>query len=191
MKTKDLTLNALFIAITLVLALVPGLGMINIGFVSITIMHIPVIVAGVVLGYRSALINALAFGLAALFIAATRPTGLFDPLFINPLVSVLPRLIFGLAVVAIYNVMKKVTKNYAIRVAITAALSTFVHTIVVLVAMYIAATGSGDPAILANLPGSVLVLITGVLASNGVAEIIASVVIATPVATALSKLHRG
>ncbi len=188
MKVRDITMNAMFIAITLILALVPGLGMINIGFVSITIMHIPVIIAGLVLGAKAALINATAFGVAAMFIAATRPVGVFDVLFVNPLVSVLPRIIFGLSIVVVAGLMKWLTKNFVVVASVTSIVATLVHTVAVLLAMYIAATGSASPEILAAAPTSALVLIGSVLLSNGIFEIIASVVIAVPTSVALNKV---
>lgn len=188
MKVRDITMNAMFIAITLILALVPGLGMINIGFVSITIMHIPVIIAGLVLGAKAALINATAFGVAAMFIAATRPVGVFDVLFVNPLVSVLPRIIFGLSIVVVAGLMKRLTKNFVVVASVTSIVATLVHTVAVLLAMYIAATGSASPDILAAAPTSALVLIGSVLLSNGIFEIIASVVIAVPTSVALNKV---
>ncbi|CAM4257709.1 ECF transporter S component [Erysipelothrix aquatica] len=188
MKVRDITMNAMFIAITLILALVPGLGMINIGFVSITIMHIPVIIAGLVLGAKAALINATAFGVAAMFIAATRPVGVFDVLFVNPLVSVLPRIIFGLSIVVVAGLMKRLTKNFVVVASVTSIVATLVHTVAVLLAMYIAATGSASPEILAAAPTSALVLIGSVLLSNGIFEIIASVVIAVPTSVALNKV---
>ncbi|WP_159648926.1 ECF transporter S component [Erysipelothrix aquatica] len=188
MKVRDITMNAMFIAITLILALVPGLGMINIGFVSITIMHIPVIIAGLVLGAKAALINATAFGVAAMFIAATRPVGVFDVLFVNPLVSVLPRIIFGLSIVVVASLMKRLTKNFVVVASVTSVVATLVHTVAVLLAMYIAATGSASPEILAAAPTSALVLIGSVLLSNGIFEIIASVVIAVPTSVALNKV---
>ncbi len=188
MKVRDITMNAMFIAITLILARVPGLGMINIGFVSITIMHIPVIIAGLVLGAKAALINATAFGVAAMFIAATRPVGVFDVLFVNPLVSVLPRIIFGLSIVVVAGLMKRLTKNFVVVASVTSIVATLVHTVAVLLAMYIAATGSASPEILAAAPTSALVLIGSVLLSNGIFEIIASVVIAVPTSVALNKV---
>ena len=188
MKVRDITMNAMFIAITLILALVPGLGMINIGFVSITIMHIPVIIAGLVLGAKAALINATAFGVAAMFIAATRPVGVFDVLIVNPLVSVLPRIIFGLSIVVVAGLMKRLTKNFVVVASVTSIVATLVHTVAVLLAMYIAATGSASPEILAAAPTSALVLIGSVLLSNGIFEIIASVVIAVPTSVALNKV---
>lgn len=189
MKTKELTLNALFIAMTILLAVVPNLGMITVGPVSITIMHIPVIVAGLVLGFKSGVLNATVFGISALLIAATRPTGVLDVLFVNPLVSVLPRVIFGISIGVIAGVMDKFTKNFAVKATVTAILSTLIHTICVVGAMYYAGIGSGNPEIAAVFSTNVLAFIGTVLMANGILEMVASALIAVPTSIVLRKIH--
>ena len=63
---------------------------------SLTILHIPVILAAVLQGYTSALIVGAVFGISSLIMAAIRPApGSFDFLFVNPLISILPRLVFA------------------------------------------------------------------------------------------------
>lgn len=189
MKTKELTLNALFIAMTILLAVVPNLGMITVGPVSITIMHIPVIVAGLVLGFKSGVLNATVFGISALLIAATRPTGVLDVLFVNPLVSVLPRVVFGISIGVIAGVMDKFTKNFAVKATVTAILSTLIHTICVVGAMYYAGIGSGNPEIAAVFSTNVLAFIGTVLMANGILEMVASALIAVPTSIVLRKIH--
>lgn len=189
MKTKELTLNALFIAMTILLAVVPNLGMITVGPVSITIMHIPVIVAGLVLGFKSGVLNATVFGISALLIAATRPTGVLDVLFVNPLVSVLPRVIFGISIGVIAGVMDKFTKNFAVKATVTAILSTLIHTICVVGAMYYAGIGSANPEIAAVFSTNVLTFIGTVLMANGILEMVASALIAVPTSIVLRKIH--
>ena len=93
MKTKTIVYNALLIAIVIILATVPNLGYIQVGGMAITIIHIPVIIAAVLFGYKSALLMGIAFGVTSMIVAATRGVG-GDILFINPLVSVVPRVLF-------------------------------------------------------------------------------------------------
>src|SRR5690554_7708529 len=88
--TKKLTFMALMLAITLILDLTP-LGAIPLGPVSATIIHIPTIITGIILGPIAGLIMGTLLGLVSLLHALTRPATPLDPLFINPLVSVLPR----------------------------------------------------------------------------------------------------
>ena len=51
-KTKNLTLLALFIAIEAVMVMVPFLGFIPIGPLRATFLHVPVIIAAIVLGTK-------------------------------------------------------------------------------------------------------------------------------------------
>ena len=188
-KTKELTLNALFIAITVVMAVIPNLGMIHLGAVSITIMHIPVIIAGIILGMRSAVINSLAFGLSSMFISATRPTMPLDVFFVNPLVSVIPRLLFGISVALIYKLLLNSKLSFALRTAITAALSTLLHTVFVLTPLYFLIVRSNDIQLINSLPSSIFTFLWITLVSNGVLEIIASILISMPITSALKKVQ--
>ncbi len=49
-KTKNLSFMSLFIAIEILMVMVPFLGFIPIGPLRATTLHIPVIIAGIVLG---------------------------------------------------------------------------------------------------------------------------------------------
>lgn len=191
MKTREITLNALFIAITVVLAIVPQLGVIQIGVVSITIMHIPVIIAGLVLGFKSAVINALAFGFATMFVAISRGSGLLDPLFINPLVSVLPRLMFGVSIGLISSFMNRISKNQTLNDGVTTVISTTLHSVFVLSALFFASLGNA--AIQESFAGSsaLMYFFVGVFTSNALLEIGAALIIALPVTSVLRRLNRG
>ncbi len=78
------------------------LGATHLGFIpwfsgaSLTIMQVPVIIAAVLEGPVVGTIVGLIFGAFSLFQAAVAPTGPADVWFVNPLISVLPRLFIGL-----------------------------------------------------------------------------------------------
>jgi len=79
-----------------VLLAVTNLGLITWGTgVSLTIMHIPVIIGTILEGPVVGIITGAIFGITSLIRAAVAPTGPIDPFFTNPLVSVLPRLLIG------------------------------------------------------------------------------------------------
>ncbi|MBR3550144.1 MAG: ECF transporter S component, partial [Treponema sp.] len=84
-----IALTGVFGALSVVLSFTP-LGYIQIGLLAITIMHIPVILAVILAGLVPGVSVGLIFGLSSLIRAAQ--TG--SPFFINPLCSVLPRMIF-------------------------------------------------------------------------------------------------
>ncbi len=64
--------------------------------VSLTVMHVPVIIGAVLEGPVVGTSVGLIFGLSTLIKAATAPNGPGDVFFVNPLISVLPRLLIGL-----------------------------------------------------------------------------------------------
>lgn len=191
MKTRDLTMNALFIAITVVMALVPNFGVIQIGVISITILHVPVIIAGLVLGFKAAIINALAFGVATMFVAISRGSGILDPLFINPLVSVLPRLLFGVSIGLIQSFMKAISKNQTLNDGVTAVVSTLIHSILVLLALFISAIGNPAFAELADTTPKLYLLFQGIFVSNALFEVAVALIFALPVTNVLRRLNRG
>ncbi len=99
METKTvrtIVITAVLAALSIVFAITP-LGYIPwFGGISITIMHIPVILAAIIEGPVAGSVVGLVFGITSLIKAATAPTGPVDVLFTNPLVSVLPRLLIGI-----------------------------------------------------------------------------------------------
>jgi len=62
---------------------------------SLTIMHVPVIIGAVLEGPVVGLVIGFLFGLFSLIQAAVAPTGPVDTWFVNPLLSIVPRLFIG------------------------------------------------------------------------------------------------
>ena len=92
---KKLTLTGAFSALVIVLG-ITRLGFITLGpTASITILHIPVILICMLAGLPEGLFVGLVFGSLSLIQAAMSPSGVLDPFFVNPLVSVLPRMLIA------------------------------------------------------------------------------------------------
>jgi uncharacterized membrane protein len=73
---------------------------------SLTVMHIPAIIGAVLEGPVVGAIVGGIFGITALVKAATAPQGPIDVFFVNPLISVLPRLLVGLAAWAVFKAFR-------------------------------------------------------------------------------------
>ena len=88
------------------------LGATHLGFIpyfsgaSLTIMHVPVIIGAVLEGPVVGTVIGLIFGLFSLLQAAIAPTGPADVWFVNPLVSILPRLVIGPIAWLVYRALK-------------------------------------------------------------------------------------
>lgn len=96
--------------ISMVLGMTP-LGFIPIGPTRATIMHIPVIIGALVEGPLVGGMVGLIFGLFSIFQAMTNPTPV-SFVFLNPLVSILPRVLIGIVSYYVYSGLKKIgSKN--------------------------------------------------------------------------------
>jgi uncharacterized membrane protein len=107
-KTQELILVSLFGAIILGLAMIPNVGLITLfGAVSITIIHIPVLIGAMTLKkLSSVVILGTLFGLGSLFAALTRGATPVDLAFVNPLISVIPRMLFAISAYYIFKSAK-------------------------------------------------------------------------------------
>lgn len=95
-RLTDLLLFSFFLVITLVLTFVPSLGYIQIGSISLTTVHLPVIIGAFLLGPIFGGFLGLAFGVGSLIMAFV--TSSFNLPFTNPLLSVVPRVLLGFSV---------------------------------------------------------------------------------------------
>lgn len=107
MKRKNMfefVLTALFGSIILVLSLIPSIGYIMIfPGVSVTIIHIPVLIGAAFLKLKNTVVLGLFFGIGSLLVALMYASQPFDLAFRNPLISILPRILFAVAAFYIFK----------------------------------------------------------------------------------------
>lgn len=137
-NTRELTLTGILTAIVIVLGLVPQLGFISVNpFVGFTIIHIPILIGAYYGGRKVGGFLGFVFGIMSLFVAFTRPVGALDPIFTNPLVSVLPRFLIGFFAYDFLQLYRKVVKQALVADALYFATMTIIHSILVVGLMYI------------------------------------------------------
>jgi len=96
------------------------LGATHLGFIpwisgaSLTIMHVPVIIGAVLEGPVVGAVIGLIFGGFSLLQAAIAPTGPADVWFVNPIISILPRLFIGPIAWIVYIAVKKLNEKLAL-----------------------------------------------------------------------------
>lgn len=104
------------------------------------VMFLPTILTGIVKGPKAGWLMGTIAGLLTLLRALIAPASLLDPLFINPLISVLPRMFIGVVAYWVYALITKRGKNTA-RVAIggaaAGAAAMITNTTLVMSALYI------------------------------------------------------
>lgn len=184
-KTYKITILAMLIAIMTVLVFTP-LGMIPVGHISITWVHIPVLLGLMIEGFSAGVILGGAFGILSFLKALIAPNTIFDLYFRNPLISVLPRLILPIFAWAIAAFFKKYTFSQKFKYSLIGFLSSLFHTFAVLsilVLIYGSELKSFAPS------GNVFVFIfTTIAIPNGILEAIATALVLPQIVVAISKL---
>lgn len=102
---RKLTIIGVLGAISVVLGMTP-LGFIPVGPTRATIMHIPVIIGAIMEGPIVGGLVGLIFGIFSIYQAITAPTPV-SFVFLNPLVSVLPRILIGITAYYSYKGINK------------------------------------------------------------------------------------
>ncbi len=138
-RTKELTLTGVLTAIILVMGLVPNLGYVPITpMVGFTIIHIPVFIGAYFGSRKVGGFLGFVFGMTSLVVAFTRPGGLLDPIFTNPLVSVLPRFLVGFFAYDVLQFFRNKVKKPVLTDALFFATMTALHSVLVITILYIA-----------------------------------------------------
>jgi len=135
-RTFEITTISVLVALTVTFASIPQLGYIYVGPVALTTMHIPVLIGGVFGGRKAAYTLAFIFGLSSMINAMFNPL-LLNEYFQNPLVSVLPRVLWGFVFYEIYLLMRKWIKNRYLGVSVHMVVSTIIHTALVAIALVV------------------------------------------------------
>ena len=137
----SLSNDAIFLALIILMTFVPYLGYISVfgGVITFTLLHLPVLLGASLMGWKRGLFYGLAFGFFNWIRALTAATSPFDMLFMNPLISILPRALFGLAAGWLFELLSFFKKEGSRRTAsiVISAFSTMLHTALVFGAIYL------------------------------------------------------
>lgn len=195
-QVRRLTMMALFIAIQIIMNVTP-IGYLRIGVLAVTLMHIPVIIAAVVLGWKEGAILGLIFGFTSVWNATMEPgitsfvfspfvtVGGFQGGWQSLIIALVPRVLLGVIAGKLYDILNPKCGK-ALAAGIAAGIATFCHTAMVLgliivfySASYSAAIGIAESTLLAVM-GSVVV-------SNGIPECAVAVIASMAIRKAYTK----
>jgi len=131
-RNRRLALTGAFSALIIMLSLT-NLGFISFSpVVSITILQIPVILCATLSGFSGALFCGFVMGLMSLTKAAMSPSGILDPMFVDPRCSILPRMLLGVVAWGLWRLLNFIPKMpKTVSGAVSAFLATFAHTLMV------------------------------------------------------------
>ncbi len=171
-------------AISIMLSMTP-LGFIPIGPTNATIMHIPLIIGAIIEGPVVGITVGFIFGATSLLKALTMPT-ITSFAFVNPLVSVLPRMLIGIVAYYVYKLTIKFTKNVFVSGWITGVMGSLVNTAVVLGMIYIL-YGARYAEALGESASAAKTLILTLVATNGIPEAIVGGFVVSAVCVVFNK----
>lgn len=182
-NVRKMTIIGVLSAISIMLSMTP-LGFIPVGPTKATIMHIPVIIGAIMEGPIVGGVIGFIFGVSSLLNAIINPTVTYF-VFINPLVSVLPRVMIGILAYYVYQLIIKATNKVYISGLITGAIGSMLNTAGVLGMIYVLYADKYLQAM--GKSGSAGKVIMALAAANGVPEAIVGALVVAAVATVLKK----
>lgn len=136
LNVRKMTVIGVLSAISIMMSMLPFIGYIPIGPIKATIMHIPVIIGAIIEGPVVGATIGLIFGLTSLWNAITQPV-ILSPLFLNPIVSVLPRILIGIIAYYVYQGVYKLTKKVYASGFVAGLIGSLVNTVGVLGMIYV------------------------------------------------------
>ena len=205
-KTRKLVATAILSGIAVVMSF-PFVGTLALPLMpaAASIAFLPVMVAAIMLGLWQGVTVGVVAGSASLIRAFILPSP-FAPFFINPLVSVLPRILVAVVVFLVFNAMVKVAKDVkgakiTVFAGISGAIGSIANTVLVLgsIYLYYAAPIASDGGSLMSpslsvrvvLAGTASTFLLGIATTNGLAELIINTILVAVLVTALTKARFG
>ena len=183
-RNRKLALTGAFSALIIIMTFVPNLGFIQFSpMVSITILQIPVILTALLAGLPGGIFAGFIMGLMSLIKAAMSPSGILDPLFVNPLCSVLPRMLLGAIAWGVWKLLKLIPKfPSTVAAGISGFAATFAHTLLVYGCIFIFAGADMREALAQiGMAGYGYLAVVGAGIVNELLEAVASTVVCTAV----------
>ncbi|WP_342470529.1 ECF transporter S component [Ureibacillus sp. FSL K6-3587] len=182
MKIREFTLTTVFLAIILLFALTP-IGFIHLGVIKATIIHVPIIIASIILGPRIGAFLGLAFGISSVVTNTMAPTLLsfaFSPavpvlgtshgsiwaLFI----AIVPRMIVGVVPYYLNKTLQKVLSKEKWSLFLTGLLTTVLHTFLIMGSIALIFHDAYAKAVNADGINGIIAAILMVFFTNGIAE---------------------
>lgn len=184
-NVRKMTIISVLSAISIMLSMIPFVGFIQIGPIAITTMYIPVIVGAIMEGPMAGAVIGFVFGASSLVRALTMPT-VTSFAFINPLVSILPRVLIGILAYYVYELVIKLTKNVYISGLVAGATGAITNTIGVLGMIYVLYGPRYAEALEESASAAKTLLLT-IAATNGIPEAIGGALVVAAVAVVLKK----
>ena len=187
LNTGQITKIGMLSAITIVLGMSPW-GFIQLPIAKATIMHIPVIIGAILEGPLVGAMIGLIFGLFSMLKNIISPTSILSFAFINPMVSVLPRILIAITTYYVYSSISK-KNNSILGVAVGTVVGSMTNTIGVLAMIYFLYIQRVAEVKNITINGGIKLLYV-IASTNGVAEAIVATVLVVPIVLTVKRIKK-
>ena len=206
-QTFDLTILAMFLAIIIAMASVPFLGYIYIPLLALraTLLHIPVIIASIVLGAKYGAILGFAFGLTSLITNSTAPVAtsfVFSPFvpveglglgasrWLSLIICFVPRILVGVVPHYVYRGLSRLLREKKggvelVPLTVAGIAGSLTNTILVMGGIYLFFGSTYAQAKEVAFGDLFMYIVNSVILINGVPEALVAAILTTAVAKAL------
>ncbi len=175
-------------ALIIVMTFVPYIGYISYGALSITLLHIPVIIGACVLGAKGGATLGAVWGITCIIKAVMAPPSPLEGIiFRNPLIALIPRVLAGFVAGFVFEALAKKIKSKHISAILAAITTCLCNTVLVMGGIYII-YGESQLGISQITFGGLTNYILAAFTINAVIEVVVGIVIAVPVSHALRKI---
>lgn len=202
-SVRSMVTTAAIAAIIVVMASVPFLGYIPLGFMNATIIHVPVIIGAILLGPKYGAFLGLVFGVTSVIRATITPnvtSFVFSPFVsINGfggngwslVIAIVPRVLIGVVAYYVFAAMMKFLRDkkggHTISLWIAGVAGSLTNTLLVMNLIYIF-FGESYAAASNKLAEGFYMVIMSVIVINGVPEAIVAGILVTSIVKVLSKV---
>lgn len=186
-KTLRIALLALFTAIIILQNFIPFLGYIPLGVLNLTIIHVTVIIAALLLGPKDGAIVGGVWGTITFIRAFVWPTSPIAPIvFVNPLISILPRILIGVVAGYAFVWAKKSFHSKIFAASLASVLGSLTNTFLVLGQIYLFYRGQSQ--VMYGLDTAALMpYLLGLVLTNGIPEALIAAIVSPALALPLAK----
>ena len=179
---QRITRLGILMGLIILMTFIPNIGYIQTGLFSITTIHIPVLIGAALMGPVGGFVLGLTWGLTSYFYALTLGT-IEAMIFLNPMVSIVPRVLVGLIVSYATLALDRINMKEVIKYGLIAGLGTLSNTVLVLSAIF---TFASEGVLSFNQAFSTIITI--IISTNGLLELFAAVIIVPAVVKAIRKI---
>ena len=204
-KVRGMVQLALFSAIIIIMAFTPFLGYIPLGPLKATTLHIPVIIASIILGPKKGAFLGFLFGLTSFinnsFISPSVISFVFTPLYsvggqggniLSLVICFVPRILVGIVPYYVYRGICKLIKGGArkpLALTLAGVAGALTNTVLVMSMIYLF-FGNAYAEAKGVVLDAFIPFIVGVIGTNGVPEAIVAAIITAAVSGAILKLQK-